>query len=83
VVISFPARAGYGLPSAYFAVQAVGMLVERSAFGRRLGLGAGWRGWLFTFLCAAGPAFWLFHPPFVHRVILPFLQTIGAIGKLF
>lgn len=81
LVISFPARAGYGLPTAYFAVQGVAMLVERSAFGRGLGLGTGWRGWLFTFLCAAGPVFWLFHPPFVHRVILPFLQAIGAISK--
>ena len=78
LVISLPARANCGLPTAYFLLQGIAMLVERSTIGRRFRLGAGWRGWLFTFFCAAGPAFWLFHPSFVDRVILPFLQTIGA-----
>jgi hypothetical protein len=55
------------------------MLFERSAAGRRLGLGAGWRGWMFTIFVTAGPAFWLFHPAFVHRVVLPMLQAIGAL----
>jgi len=36
------------------------------------------RGWLFMFLVTAGPAFWLFPPPFVHHVILPMLHAIGA-----
>ena len=79
LVISFPARAGYGLPTAYFALQGFAMIVERGALGWRLGLGSGRRGWVFMVLSAAVPAFWLFHPAFVHRVILPFLQTIGAI----
>jgi hypothetical protein len=33
---------------------------------------------LFTVLVAAGPAYWLFPPPFVHRVVLPMLTAIGA-----
>ena len=79
LVISLPARAGCGLPTVYFALQGLAVLFERSAVGRRLGLSAGWRGWLFTILVTAGLAFWLFHPTFVHRVILPLLQSVGAL----
>jgi len=78
LVLSVPARAGYGLPTAYFLAQGAAILFERSALGRRLGLGGGWRGWCFAMLFAAGLAYWLFNPTFVIRVILPFLQTIGA-----
>jgi hypothetical protein len=77
-VISLPARAGYGLPTAYFALQAMGVALERSAWGRRLGLGHGIRGWSFVMVCAGLPAFFLFHPPFVRNVILPMLDAIGA-----
>jgi hypothetical protein len=78
LVISLPARGGFGLPTAYFLFQGVAVLVERSSMGRRFGLGKGFRGWLFTLLCTAGPAFWLFHPPFVMNVILPMLHAIGT-----
>jgi len=27
----------------------------------------------------AGPAFWLFHPPFIERAVVPFLRVIGAV----
>jgi hypothetical protein len=30
-------------------------------------------------IVAAGPAFWLFHPPFVLRVILPFMRAVHAL----
>ncbi len=78
-VISLPARGGYGLPTAYFLLQALGMFIERSRGGRRLGLGRGFSGWLFTALITAGPAFWVFHPLFVIRVILPFMKAVGAL----
>jgi hypothetical protein len=42
-------------------------------------LGRGGRGWLFTFIVTAAPAFWLFHPSFIRNVILPMLHAIGAI----
>jgi alginate O-acetyltransferase complex protein AlgI len=78
-VISLPASAGFGLPSAYFLVQGIGVLTERSSIGQFLGLGTGIRGWMFTIFVVAGPAFWLFHPPFVSEVIVPFMQAIGAV----
>lgn len=78
LAISFPARGGYGLPFGYFLLQGVSVLIERSHAGHALGLGHGWRGWLFLLLFTAAPAYWLFHPTFVHNAILPMLQTIGA-----
>jgi len=79
IVISLPARGGFGLPTLYFTVQGAGLLGERSRIGRKLGLGRGYRGWLFTEVVAGGPAYWLFHPIFVRHVILPMLRAIGAI----
>jgi hypothetical protein len=79
LVISIPAGAGYGLPTLYFLLQGIGLLFERSRLGRSLGLQRGFNGWCFTAVIAAGPAFWLFHPPFVLRVIIPFLRSIHAL----
>lgn len=77
-VISLPAGAGYGLPTAYFVVQGAGVALERSRVGKRLNLRRG-RGWLFMALLTAGPAFWLFHPPFLRNVVLPFMRVIRAL----
>jgi hypothetical protein len=76
--ISFPARGGYGLPTAYFALQGIGVLLEKSEAGSWLGIGGGIRGWLFALLCAGAPAFWLFHPLFISRVMLPFFAFLGG-----
>ncbi len=78
-VISVPARGGYGLPTGYFILQGLGVLIERSPAGRALGLGGGTRGWVFMAVTTAAPAFWLFHPPFVLRVMLPFMEAIRAL----
>jgi predicted DCC family thiol-disulfide oxidoreductase YuxK len=71
LVISLPARAGYGLPTSYFLLQAVGILLERAR--------PQIRGRVFTILVTAVPAFWLFHPPFVRHVSLPFMEAMGAL----
>ena len=79
LVISLPARGGYGLPTAYFILQGLGVTLERSSLGKRLGLQHGVSAWLFMFVVTAAPAFWLFHPPFVTRVILPFMRAVHAL----
>ena len=76
--ISLPARAGFGLPTLYFLVQAIGVEIERSKLGRRWRLRSGVRGWLFAALTVLGPAWLLFHPPFMRQVVLPFLTALGA-----
>jgi len=78
LVISVPAGAGYGLPTLYFVIQGLGLLFERSKFGKAFGLGEGWRGRAFTAIIVISPAYVLFHPPFVLNVVLPFLEAIGA-----
>ena len=79
LVISFPAHGGYGLPTGYFLLQGLGVTLERSHLGARIGLQAGSQARIFAIVVTAAPAFWLFHPLFVQRVILPFLQAIGAL----
>jgi alginate O-acetyltransferase complex protein AlgI len=75
-VISLPARGGWGGPTVYFLLQGGGIAVERSRMGKRLGLGSGRSGWLWTLFCTAVPLPLLFHPPFVLRVIVPFFQQL-------
>jgi len=72
IVISFPARGGYGGPMLYFALQALPVLSER------IWRPTGWRARLWTLSCVAGPVGFLFHPPFINQVILPFMKVIGA-----
>jgi alginate O-acetyltransferase complex protein AlgI len=75
LAISVPAGGGYGLPFGYFAIQGIGLLVERRWLG-----GRPWTRRLWTWLVVAGPVFWLFHRTFVTNVILPFMQAVGALG---
>jgi alginate O-acetyltransferase complex protein AlgI len=79
LVISVPARGGYGLPTLYFLLQGAGVTIERSGFGKRLGLGRRTRGWVFMAVILTVPLFCLFHPWFVLRVILPFMRAIHAL----
>jgi hypothetical protein len=79
LVISVPAKGGYGLPTLYFVVQGAGVAVERSQVGKRFGLEHSMTGWIFMAVITAAPAFWLFHRPFVNNVILPFMKAVGAL----
>lgn len=73
LVISVPARAGYGLPTLYFLLQAFGIGLEK-----RFPLKHPVTGWLRTHFFTTAPVFILFHPPFVERVMIPFFNLIGA-----
>ena len=77
LVISLPAHGGYGLPTLYFLLQWAGLVCERSRGGRGSGLGAGLIGWLFTACLTIAPLYWLFHPAFANRVVLPFLDFLN------
>lgn len=79
LVISWPAAGGYGGPTLFFAIQGVGMLIERSKFGQEAGLGRGLPGWLFSMLAVLLPAPLLFHRPFVEGVVVPFMRFMGAL----
>jgi hypothetical protein len=79
LVISVPARGGYGLPTAYFVLQGLSVAIERSSLGKRFGLRGGVRGWLFMAVVIVAPVSWLFHPPFVLHVIIPFMKAVHAL----
>jgi hypothetical protein len=79
LAISVPARGGFGLPTAYVLLQGAGVLAERSEWGRKLGLGNGWRGWMFALLITAPPAFFLFHTCFISQVIVPLIVHVDTL----
>ena len=79
LVISLPARGGYGLPTLYFAIQGAATALERTPAGKRLGLHQAWRSRLFMVAVAAVPAFLLFHRPFVLRVIIPCMKAVHVL----
>ena len=77
VAISLPARGGWGGPTLYFLLNGLGAWLEKSAVARRLGLGRGVRGWLWTLFFTAAPLPLLFHRPLLERVILPLLHDLN------
>jgi hypothetical protein len=79
LIISVSAGAGYGLPTAYFLLQAAGIIWERRLFRAGPTKTSLLPRWLFTHAFTALPAFFLFHPPFVERVMVPFFHAIGAL----
>lgn len=72
LVISLPARAGWGLPSLYFAIQGLGVIGERQLFARDQCRARR----LFTWLLVLVPAPLLFHPPFLETVLNPGLTIL-------
>ena len=77
VVISGPARAGWGMPTLYFLLQGCALLVEHSALGKRLGLARGVIGRVFVAVVIVAPLGLLFHGPFVERVVRPMLSDFA------
>jgi Membrane bound O-acyl transferase family len=78
LVISMPAGGGYGWPTLFFVIQAAAIFFERSPLGQAHGLGHGWRGRHWTMLVLVLPVCGLFHPPFVRRIVVPFMKACGA-----
>jgi hypothetical protein len=82
LVISLPARGGYGWPTVYFVLQGTAVLFEKSSVGLAIGLRRGLTGRLFMLVVTTLPAPLLFHTAFVHNIVLPMLQVIGRLwGK--
>lgn len=67
VVISLPAGGGYGLPTLFFLLQALGVFLEKRYR---------WRGRLWTIVWMLPMPWLLFHPLFVERVMRPFYERI-------
>ena len=70
LVISVPARAGYGLPTLYFLIQGAAVLAEKRFRVRRARL------WTWSIIIL--PIGILFHPWFVTNVVMPMLEAMGA-----
>jgi uncharacterized protein YqjF (DUF2071 family) len=77
MVITLPARGGYGLPTLYFTIQGLGILVDRTPVFRRAFRQRRWLGRAFALAVVLAPVGLLFPPVFVERVIVPFLNAIG------
>jgi len=82
LVVSVPAGGGYGWPTLYFIIQAIGMSVERSRLGKRIGLLRGMTGLAFTAAVILLPAPLLFHQPFLNNIVLPMLNDIGSLQAI-
>ena len=78
-VISIPAQGGFGGPTLYFLLQGVGLLAERTGTAKRIGLGTGFIGRLFTLAVVVGPVALLIHTPFVERVVVPMLVCLNSL----
>lgn len=75
LVITLPARGGYGGPTVYFLLQGAGMMLDRETFIRTH---PGFRR-TFTLLLVLAPVPLLFPPVFVHNVALPMFRAWGIL----
>ena len=74
LAISFPAGAGYGLPTLYFALHGTLVIVERRLMGAGLPIDRHpWVGRLWTLAWLALPLPLLFHPAFLDGVVWPLI----------
>ncbi len=79
VVISLPARGGYGGPTLYFLIQGIGLLFERSRAANRLWPGSRFAGRILTLAVVVGPVMLLFHRPFIERVVVSMLVDLNSL----
>ncbi|PHR97451.1 MAG: hypothetical protein COA78_27675 [Blastopirellula sp.] len=81
VVISIPAQGGYGLPTLYFVIQAVGQMFERSRLGKTLHINRGLTGRAFTVVVVLAPFPLLIHGPFMNQVLVPMFAVLANYGS--
>jgi Membrane bound O-acyl transferase family len=81
LAITVPTGSGYGGPTVFFLLQAVALFVERSTWGRRVGLGRGTIGWAFSASVLILPVGLLLPPAFVCEIIVPFCRDLVAFGE--
>ena len=79
LVITVPAGGGYGLPTLYFALQGLGLMLERTRHRAACRVTRGWPGRVFAIAMVTLPIGALFPPVFVTRVMVPFFQLIHAL----
>lgn len=77
VVISLPARAGLGLPTLYFLLQAGAILFTRTKLGLRWGVRRGLGARAFAACVLITPLGLLFHAPFVRIVVVPMFEALS------
>ncbi|MES2996880.1 MAG: MBOAT family protein [Verrucomicrobiota bacterium] len=75
VVVTVPARGGYGLPTLYYLLQGIGMIVETRLPARSLVLRR-----LFAFVVLVVPLSLGFPAEFVRNVAEPFFRSIHALS---
>jgi alginate O-acetyltransferase complex protein AlgI len=78
LVISVPARGGYGGPMFYFLLQGMLVVVENIPLVRARLRQRPWCARLGTAVAVLVPVPLLFHPPFLQNVVLPFLAALGG-----
>ena len=79
LVITLPAGGGHGLPTLYFVIQGGALLVQKSDWARRQGLGVGWKARAFTLTVVAVPVVALFPPQFFRAVIVPLVSDVASL----
>ena len=80
LAISLPAGGGYGWPILYFVIQGVALLIERKLKKSGFQFDGKLLGHVWTLAWVAGPAFILFHQPFVLRVIVPIVKFMSSLS---
>jgi alginate O-acetyltransferase complex protein AlgI len=75
LVITVPAGAGYGLPTLYFTLQGLGLMLERKVAAPV----SAWLTRLFAWALVLLPIAALFPPIFVERVMVPFFHILHAL----
>jgi Membrane bound O-acyl transferase family len=79
LVITVPAQSGYGLPTLYFLLQGAGIVLSQGRFGRCMHLRRGPAARAFAWGVTVLPVCCLFPSGFIHNVVLPFFEKIGAL----